>query len=209
MGREPTFGAHSPFNPGGREADMSGHTPTSSNSTQASDPLKRRLKELVMELMDIYISLPKDHYARFPDVRMKDAGTFFTMSNFHLFSQTFFHHFHPHCPLLHKPSFDPNSAPLHLLLVVCLGGALYSSLSDAISIANSLLDLAEELIFRNFYLERHNKGHLPNEQAGNSIPHLQDIQAALSISFLQNWEGNRAARHRIRVDRFPGIVSVF
>lgn len=208
MGKQPNFAAHSPFDSGSRGAEFSGHTPMGSDTTQVSDPLKHRLKELVMELMDIYISLPKEHYARIPDVRMKYADTFFTVTNFYLYAQTFFHHFHPHCPLIHRSSFDPNTASLHLLLIVCLAGALYSSLGDSICVANSLLDLAEEFIFRNLYHEQQNKGHLPNGQVGDSTAHLQAIQAAISISFLQNWEGNRTARHRIRVDRFAGIVSV-
>lgn len=139
---------------------------------------------------------------------MESIDSFFTVSNLRTFSQTYFHHFYPHCPIFHRPSFDLKTLSLRLILVIYLAGALYSSLEDAILMARSFLDLAEEYVFRNPYFEQLGKRHCRKEPMQDCESHLQAVQAEVSITFLQNWEGNDPARRRIRMERFSSIVSV-
>lgn len=183
-------------------------SPDSSHSSSLPDPTRRRLNELVMQLTDIYITLPKGHAARAPSVRMKEADKFFTVLNFHVFTQTYFHHFYPHCPVIHRPSFNSSTAAHGLILVVCLAGAFYSSLQDSITMARSLLDLAEEFIFQNPCFQQNSRSKFSGEALEDSTEVLETLQAALTITILQNWEGNEAARRRIRTHRFGALVSV-
>jgi len=183
-------------------------SPESNNSSSLPDPTRRRLNELVMQLTDIYINLPKAHPARAPTVRMMDADKYFTVSNFQVFTQTYFHHFYPHCPIIHRATFSSGTAAHGLILVVCLAGALYSSLQDSIIIARSLLDLAEEYIFQSPCFEQKGEPNSSGEALHDSVEALEALQAALTITVLQNWEGSEAARRRVRTERFRAIVSV-
>jgi hypothetical protein len=177
------------------------HSP---ESTSLPDPTRRRLSELVMQLTNIYITLPKGHPARAASVKIKDADKFFTVSNFHTFANTYFHHFYPHCPIIHRSSFNLKTAPLNLILVVCLAGALYSSLQEAIIMAQGLLDVAEEYIFQDPHFEQLATGNF----SGEASQACASVQSAVMITMIQNWEGNEAARRRVRTERFGGIVSV-
>lgn len=173
------------------------------------DPAKRQLGKIIVQLTDLYITLPKGHHARAPGVQIKDTDKFLTVSNLKLFIQTYFHHFYPHCPIIHRTTFNPKTTSLRLILAICLAGASYSSLQDVLTWEQSILDLAEEYVFRNPYLDGLSKGKFNSDaNPDNYNAHLQAMQAALIIIFLQNWEGNEPARRRIRTQRFGTIVSV-
>lgn len=175
----------------------------------ASTSTNTRISELVMQLASVYITLPKGHPARASNVRMEDIDGFLTISNTRTFSQTYFHHFYSHCPILHRPSFNVETASLRLVLAVYLGGALFSSLDDLILMARSFLDLAEEYVFQDPYFDQLSKWDSQRDPVQDCESHIQAVQAALNIIFLQNWEGNDQARRRIRGERFSSIVSVF
>lgn len=173
------------------------------------DLTKRQLSKIIMQLTDLYITLPKGHHARAPGVQIKDTGKFLSLSNLKLFTQTYFHHFYPNCPIIHRATFDPRTASPRLILAVCLAGASYSSLQDVSTWEQSILDLAEEYVFRNPFFEGFSRGKFNGDKnPENFNAHLEAMQAAIIITFLQNWEGNEPARHRIRTERFGLIVSV-
>ncbi|KAH9204676.1 hypothetical protein DL95DRAFT_376832 [Leptodontidium sp. 2 PMI_412] len=167
------------------------------------------MNELVIQLTNTYINLPRGHFARSKNVQISNADTFLTDSNFKLFAQTYLHHFYPHCPVIHRVPFEPEASSLRLILVICLGGALYSSLRDENLMAASLLDLAEEFIFQHPCFRRIGGGDVNGcwgSSQGYESP-VQALQAAVTITFLQSWGGNETARRRIRTDRFAMIVS--
>jgi hypothetical protein len=195
-------GQDSLFDP--RSGPLTGGSP---DSTGLPDPMRRRLSELAMQLTDTFITLPKRHWARTTSAKIQDADKFFTLSNFQLFTQTFYHHFFPQCPIIHRPSCNLKIASLRLVLVICLAGALYSSLPEAIATAQSLLDLAEEYVFRNACFQELSKGKGSADQIQDCDAKLEAIQSAVVITFLQNWEGNEAARRRGRTERFNTIIS--
>jgi hypothetical protein len=197
-------GQGSLFDP--RSGPLPGGSP---DSTGLSDPMRRRLSEPAMQLTDTFITLPKCPWARTTSVKIQDADKFFTLSNFQLFTQTFYHHFFPQCPIIHRPSCNLKIAFLRLVLAICFVGAMYSSLLEAIATAQSLLDLAEEYVFRNVCFQELSKGKGSADQIQDCDAKLEAIQSAVVITFLQNWEGNEAARRRGRAERFNTIISVF
>ncbi|KAF2796691.1 hypothetical protein K505DRAFT_157248 [Melanomma pulvis-pyrius CBS 109.77] len=174
--------------------------------SDASISTNTRISELVMQLASIYITLPKGHPARASNVRMEDIDEFLTTSKIRTVSQTYFHHFYSHLPILHRPSFNVETTSLRLVLVVYLGGALFSSLDDLIHMARSFLDLAEEYIFQDPFFEQLSKWDSQREPVQDCDSNIQAVQAALNIIFLQNWEGNNQARRRIRAERFSSVV---
>lgn len=180
--------------------------------SNALSSASRKVYELVMQLTNAFITLPKGHYAKTASMKIDQVDTFFTSSNVQVFIQTYFHHFHAHFSIVHRPSFNIETASLRLLLVVCLAGSLYSSLSHDISRGKTLLDLAEDFIFRDAALKRLAKGNFSSEAIladGICESNLEILQAGFLILVLQNWEGNPAARRRARIDRLHQLISVY
>ncbi|KAL1615264.1 hypothetical protein SLS56_011888 [Neofusicoccum ribis] len=176
------------------QCSLLGRSPSAGGAQQPSlqDQTKDRLRELVMRLTDAYISLPRDHAAR-AGVRVEDAYSFFTPPNLRTFVHTYFHHFHPHCPITHRPSFDARTASLPLVLAICLAGALYSSCPDAAAVARSLLGLAEECVFGEpCFRQLANRPAGARSAQGGATMHLQAVQAAVIIACVQNIEGDAA-----------------
>lgn len=176
------------------------------------NPMSRRVYEVVVQLTNTYITLPKGHFAKVPSTKIAQADSFFTLSNVQAFTQTYFHHFHPHFSVIHRPSFDSTKASTRLLLAVCLAGSLYSSVPHNVARCKSFLDLAEEHIFADIALRRLAKGAKRRETDGTRLQDpdacLEVLQAGLVIVLLQNWEGSKAAQRRARLDRLQQLVSV-
>lgn len=176
----------------------------------------RSVYELVTQLTNTFITLPKGHHAKASSTKIDQADTFFSLPNVHIFIQTYFHHFHPHFSVIHRPSFDLKTASPRLLVAVCLAGSLYMSLSDDVARGRNLLDLAEDFIFRDATLKRVAKGRpsteskndVANDSTGACESSLEILQAAFIIVILQNWEGNNAAQRRARIERMQQLVSV-
>ncbi|EOD43913.1 putative zinc c2h2 type domain containing protein [Neofusicoccum parvum UCRNP2] len=186
-----------------------GGSPSAGGAQQprVQDQTKDRLRELVMRLTDAYISLPRDHAAR-ASVRVEDAYSFFTPPNLRTFMHTYFHHFHPHCPITHRPSFDARTASLPLVLVVCLAGALYSSCPDDATVARSLLGLAEECVFGDpCFRQLANRPAGARSAQGSGAVYLQAVQAAVILVCVQNIEGDAATRRRIRTTRLDALAA--
>ncbi|OAL54674.1 hypothetical protein IQ07DRAFT_596165 [Pyrenochaeta sp. DS3sAY3a] len=62
------------------------------------------------------------------------------------FIQLYFEYFHPTLPLLHRPSFNPNSSHSLLVLAVAVTGCRFSSLSQPKNFVNSMQDLLRHAI---------------------------------------------------------------
>lgn len=196
----------------GRISDISSLIPmqnSSMPSNTASNVLTEyNLRKTVMQLTQTSACLPLGHSGSAENANLHYAMDLFTMPNAKVFVQTYFHHFYPHCPIIHRAMFERRTPSLPLLLVICLTGAMYSSMHDTIMMARNLLDLAEECIFRNPDFDAISKARGPEDLVKNSIVYEQAIQAALSIVILQNYEGSAAARQRVRRHRLSDIVSV-
>ena len=165
--------------------------------TNKHSPISRKIYELVMQLTNTFIALPKGHHAKAASAQIDQVDTFFTPSNVQIFIQTYFHHFHPHFSIIHRPSFDMKTASPRLLLAVCLAGSVYTSFSHDVGRGKSLLDLAEEFIFREPALKRIANGDSIGESDNVATDfaacesNLEILQAAFIIVVLQSWEGNK------------------
>ncbi|PWN21814.1 hypothetical protein BCV69DRAFT_281739 [Microstroma glucosiphilum] len=68
-------------------------------------------------------------------------------STMNLFVQLYFEHFDRICPILHRPTFDPNTCNAMLLGAVCAIGATYSRIPNTSDFAGMLMTLVNRAIF--------------------------------------------------------------
>lgn len=141
-----------------------------------------------------------------PEFDIMQLTAVFGVSNISAFISVFFHAFHWHLPIVHSPSFDPDTVANPLLLAIFLAGAAYSTTMDDTTASSSswVVDVAEEYIFRQV-------SHLamvpsPMDPA-NLLPTVQTLQSALIIEMLQFARDDLSTRRRIRIIRHPCLVS--
>lgn len=132
------------------------------------------------------------------------AESVFTETNLTHFVCTYFQRLHPYVPILHRPTFDLETAPLPLLMAVFLFGSLCCAPQDASLSAREYFDLAEEYVFGhptlNHVLEVCSSGE-------DSPEEIEILQAALIIEIIQNGSSNSCTRGRLRLERHPRLVS--
>ncbi|SZF05284.1 unnamed protein product [Blumeria hordei] len=117
---------------------------------------------------------------------------------------------HPNSPILHTPSFDIETAPLPLLTVVTIMGAIYSKNETEANAARMLLDLVEHCIFSldNLTEEHEIRQTMRIGHFDESPFAFQTLQAAYLIMSLQFWAGTIVARKRTIESRFGVVVKV-
>ena len=130
---------------------------------------------------------------------------FFCPSNIRRFLGFFWDQWYPHCPILHKPSFDATRVPIILLAPMVLLGACMSPSDGDNNQAKVLLDAAETIIFSNPLLS---VDLVDRRDVDDSILPLKVMQAAYLICLLQNWEGDGTVKRRIRQQRLIAIIAV-
>ncbi|KAI1000431.1 hypothetical protein K3495_g7762 [Podosphaera aphanis] len=134
----------------------------------------------------------------------------FTPSKITRFVQNAFQLWHPNCPIIYLPSFCIETAPLPLLTVITIMGALYSKDDAEVNAARIILDLVEYYIF--------SLDDLTDEQeirqmmrTGNIIESpfvFQNLQAAYIMVVLQFWTGNSISKKRAIESRFGNVVKI-
>ncbi|RKF57008.1 C2H2 finger domain protein [Golovinomyces cichoracearum] len=134
----------------------------------------------------------------------------FTPSKFTRFVHDAFEQWHPNCPILHIPSFSIETAPLPLLTVITVMGALYSKNDAEVNSARSILDLVEYYIFSlDDLTDEHEIRQMM--QSGNiieSVFSLPNLQAAYIMVVLQFWTGSTISRKRAIESRFCNVVKI-
>jgi hypothetical protein len=133
------------------------------------------------------------------------------------FCNMYFEFWHPHCPIIHRPSFELSTIPTALLVPITLMGAMYSTVDKEVSTAKLLLDLAEIFVFSVDDLREESEIRrvlrLPStmEQDPNLMlsPFAFDhIRAAHLMICVQYWAGNPLAKRRVVETRFGVAVKV-
>ncbi|TAQ90596.1 hypothetical protein B7494_g1088 [Chlorociboria aeruginascens] len=140
----------------------------------------------------------------------------FMPSRMHRLSQLYFDTWHPHCPIIHRPSFNPDTAVTSLLISMVLMGAMYSSINREASSAKAVADVAEFYAFSIDFLtpEYDIKLNLRGPGVGDleacslGPMSLQQLLGAYIMVCVQFWAGNHAARNRILEIRFPTLVKM-
>lgn len=126
----------------------------------------------------------------------------FSVNNIRAFQHLYVQHFHRHCPIIHLPTFQAESATLPLLLATFLGGALKSFPRDTYSLAIDCLDPAEAYFFSLPMFEIEYK-HATSSHLSEDYDALKGLVILLQLQIGRN---DHDIRRRIRYQRFPRLV---
>ncbi|KAL4781354.1 hypothetical protein BJX76DRAFT_363585 [Aspergillus varians] len=132
-----------------------------------------------------------------------NAEAFLSQANVIRFVNAFFNNAnHSNC-IIHKGSFNVNTASTNLVLAIILLGATSISPEDAAT-ADALSEAVEHSVFEGPEFK-----HLLYQEAHPtpSPAYIQLVQAAGLILVLRISTGQLAARRRIRIQRIPALVS--
>ncbi len=125
--------------------------------------------------------------------------------------QLYFENYHRHCPVLHRPSFQPTLCPMALLLSVMALGGMYADEPVQIQRMRSLLDIIEAYIFslpglRDEYTNSLSLAEAPDE---DTLQYQFEVfQGAYLIIIAQYFSGNAAAKRRARRQRYTRVLDV-
>ncbi|KEF62458.1 uncharacterized protein A1O9_00430 [Exophiala aquamarina CBS 119918] len=123
----------------------------------------------------------------------------------------YFGNYHRHCPIVHRPSFEPAIVPIHLLISLAALGAMYSSDRRKVASWKSLLDIIEAYIFncsgfREEYIGSINLAEAPDEDT--LFYQFQMFQGAYLMIIAQYFSGNLAGRRRARRERYMRVLNI-
>jgi hypothetical protein len=121
------------------------------------------------------------------------------------FVDFFFDQWYPHCPILHKPTFNLATVPALLLAPVIVLGACMSEVEDERINGRFYAELVETLVFSHPLLSLYSN---PTLRDDFDMSPVKVMQAAYLVCLLQNWEGDDAAKKRIRQNRFVTLIAV-
>jgi hypothetical protein len=169
------------------------------------DPLFPQTKQLWDTFRDLVSFQMK--MGAVENIRQTDARCleFFSPPNIRRFTVLFFDEWYPHCPIIHKPTFDISKTPLILLAPMIIIGACMSPLDMDVEDARTWIDLAETFVFSAAILSIEATERDSREV---DIEPYKVIQAGYLICLLQNWEGNETVKRRVRHHRFTAIIAV-
>lgn len=172
------------------------------------DPLDSKSRELVESLRDVISNKRNDDIITLEWTMSinKLCTDFFKPSNMRRFLEYFWSLWYPHCPIVHRPLFDPSSASPELLCVMITIGACLSPSEHDNETSRKWLDSVEELIFRQVYF-RSDRELFPGHPSQRKDI-VQCMQAAYLVSSLQKREGSAEAQARMRRHRHTSMVTV-
>lgn len=123
----------------------------------------------------------------------------------------FFQHYHRHCPIVHKPSFNPTTKPLPLVLALIALGSLYAPDKARVERMRQLLDVIELYIFNvpGLREEFTYSFDLSKAQDEDTLyAQFETMQGAYLLVVAQYFSGNLAAKRRARRQRFTRVLDV-
>ncbi|KAI0101169.1 hypothetical protein F4814DRAFT_432445 [Daldinia grandis] len=132
------------------------------------------------------------------------ANNLFSIEEMPKLLALFWERWYPHCPIVHRSSFNLAFAHPLLVMAMVLLGAVMSPFPQHREQGRLLLDSAENALFGSkvFCCE----GYRNVDEVHNSGA-VATFQAAYFICIMQKWEGNEVAKQRIRRYRFTTLVS--
>ena len=123
----------------------------------------------------------------------------------------FFQHYHKHCPILHRPSFDLTVVPLGLLVAVIALGGMYAPDKPRMERMRSMLDVMELYIFNLDGLREEFPFSSDLSQAPDDITlhaQFQILQGGYLVIVAQYFSGNLQAKRRARRQRYTRVLDV-
>jgi hypothetical protein len=140
----------------------------------------------------------------------------FTPSKITKLVDLYFEFWHPHCPIIHHPSFSIDTSPIPLLISISLMGAMYSQADREVHTAKVLLDVAELVIYSvddltdEFEIKQLMRASTvpPDHSLMTSPMHFAHLHAAYLMVVVQFWAGNMVSRKRAIETRFGVVVKI-
>ncbi|KAH6988268.1 hypothetical protein BKA56DRAFT_728966 [Ilyonectria sp. MPI-CAGE-AT-0026] len=130
---------------------------------------------------------------------------FFTTANLQSALSAYFHHYQPHCPILHPHSFNPQTISSKLLLALFFAGTVFSSAQVNLKLVHDNLHLAGKLVLGSLaFREMMTRTLRDTPEAQRE--YLEVLQAAVILSTLENNEGSPEAQKRVRTITYPRIA---
>jgi Fungal specific transcription factor domain len=172
-----------------------------------SEILQNRLDHIFRDLGRLVISPTfKGDKASQLSALMK-AKTILTAPTALKFTESYFKLWHPNCAFLHKSTFDPCGVILPLLLSVLLMGAVYSPIPAHRKITQDIADIAEQYAFQQPELSEDFTFDY-DQSTITSILHMQALQSAMFMLTLQNWQGTKSTKVRVRNAPMSKLIKV-
>lgn len=141
-----------------------------------------------------------------PAVLMTDIVEFFSQEYLVSSLDLFWDRWYPHCPIIHRPTFEISRCPALLLSTMVLIGTCTSPRLSYRKEVKDLLDMMEEIVFSNPIFLRQTTGTSIDEQSDGQK--ISVLQATYFMCIMQKWNGNDAAKLRIQRNRFTVFVAV-
>ncbi|OQE18597.1 hypothetical protein PENSTE_c017G04256 [Penicillium steckii] len=166
---------------------------------QNSDILSQRSRELTQELQPFAICTKSR-------ANLKNAvdQALFSAANIRFFMHLYVQHHHKHCPIIHIPTYQAESASLPLLLATFLGGSMHSYPRDTWSLAVDCIDIAEAYMFSLpvFHADFQHNTILDAEMLKN----YEVLKAVIILLQLQIGRNDPHVRRRVRYQRLPVLL---
>lgn len=201
-----TFGAY-PLHP-----DLSQMTSGGGIASPAAMALETRAFEIRQLLLETAAKLTNDYPGDPQIAHLVPAIELLTHVELDHCLNLFFGNYHRHCPILHRPSFQPTLVPIPLLLTAAALGGMYSPEPVKVAWMKSLLDIIEAFIFSlpgirdDFFGDFTLADPAADEETQNY--RFQLFQGAYLMVVVQYFSGNLAGRRRARRQRFTTVLSV-
>lgn len=197
----------------GNLAGISSHQPDNPDlrceytSSGDQGALQRRLDQLVNDLV-LFEQSSTTHSGTPSQFNRQAVQKLFTTRNFDKAIDAIFRQEHPTFPLVHRPTFDPRTCTLPLLLTVFAAGYIHTSSIDLCPKATGIawIDMFEDYVFADQQFSL--LAHLGRTNcADRRKHHLESIIAAVVITYLQLGSSNAHTRYRMHHQRFPAILD--
>ncbi len=163
--------------------------------------LQSRMTRVSLDLTTIYRSQCRKHDGA-PFFDEETFKSLFTHDNVAEFTELYFDRWSPHCPILHRQTFDLTNLHPPLLLAVFLIGESYS---HEVSLAQAYYDIAEAYTFNHPKFRELLEDESPSSLASSHS--LEPLQAAYLMVLLQMCGKNIKSRRRVRNVRYNEVIQ--
>ncbi|KIW14953.1 hypothetical protein PV08_07740 [Exophiala spinifera] len=191
--------------------DMSQVTSVGGLTSPMAMALEPRAFEIRQLLLDTATTLSNESPQSLNLLQLASSINLLTNTELEHCINLYFANYHRHCPIVHRPSFQPTVAPVPLILGMVALGAMYSQERAKVLWMKNLLDVMEACIFswpglKDDYGGLFTLAEAPDEDTLDF--QFQIFQGAYLMVVVQFFSGNLSGRRRARRQRFTTVISI-